>query len=74
MRAGAAPGMLAQIEAASNPDSTYSAEKASLEGFRIVPIAHAPQIGGDDRPAGVQKTPVQPSPQAADSTRAENPI
>ena len=32
------------------------------------------EIGGDDRPAGVHKTPVRPSPQAADSTRAENPI
>ena len=29
---------------------------------------------GDDHLRGVQKTPAQPSPQAADSTRAENPI
>ncbi len=32
------------------------------------------EIGGDDHLRGVQKTPVRPSPQAADSTRAENPI
>ena len=32
------------------------------------------EIGGDDHLTGVQKTPAQPSPQAADSTRAENPI
>ena len=44
MRMGVAPGVNAQIEAASSPDSVYSAEKVSLEGFRIVPIAHVPQI------------------------------
>jgi hypothetical protein len=32
------------------------------------------EIGGEDRPAGVQKTPAQPPPQAADSTGTENPI
>ena len=32
------------------------------------------EIGGDERLAGVQKTPAQPPPQAADSTGAENPI
>ena len=32
------------------------------------------EIGGDERLAGVQKTPAQPSPQAADSTRTGNPI
>ena len=32
------------------------------------------EIGGDDHLRGVQKTPAQPSPQAADSTGAENPI
>ena len=32
------------------------------------------EIGGDDHLRGVQKTLVQPPPQAADSTGAENPI
>src|SRR5438876_11259126 len=32
------------------------------------------EISGDGHLKGVQKTPAQPSPQAADSTRAENPI
>jgi hypothetical protein len=43
-RSGLSPASVAQAQTVSGPETLYAAERAALEGFRIVPIAHVPQI------------------------------
>src|SRR6185312_1810462 len=44
MRAELPPSTISQTAASANSEAAYAAERAALESFRIIPIAHVPQI------------------------------
>lgn len=44
MRSGLPPSIISQAAASANLEALYAAERAALEGFRIIPVAHVPQI------------------------------
>lgn len=44
IRTGTTSGVIALVESASAPESIYAAERASLDGFRVLPVADVPQI------------------------------